>query len=208
MKLNASKTKEIIIYFGKKDIDIPSITIEGETIDRVQCAKLLGVLISNKLDWDEHVAHMNKKASQRLYYLRQLKRSGLNSKHLIQVFITMIRSLLEYSCQVWSTSLRAANREILESVQKRAMKIIEPTLAYKEALKKHDLQTLESRRDTLCRRFFKDIMSQKDHKLHCLLPTPRPSKYELRREKQYPLPNVCTKRYKNSLINSGLFNCQ
>lgn len=80
MKLNASKTKEIVIYFGRAEINIPRISIDGETIERVNCAKLLGVNLSESLIWDIHVESMHNKASKRLYYLRQLKRAGLNPK--------------------------------------------------------------------------------------------------------------------------------
>jgi len=208
MKLNASKTNELLIYFGKSDNQVPSIIMEGEAINRVHSAKLLGVNISDKLDWDVHVASINSKASKRLFYLRQLKRSGLCVKDLVTVFLSMIRPVSEYACQVWSTSLTQANIDLLESIQKRALKIISPALTYKEALDLHQLPTLVERRTALCRELFKAIMTDSEHRLHCLLPPPRESRYSLREHKQYPLPRINTKRFKNSFINWGLFNCQ
>jgi hypothetical protein len=41
----------------------------------------------------------------------------------------------------------------LESVQKRALKIIFPHISYYEALQSSKIKTLECRRDELCRRF-------------------------------------------------------
>lgn len=208
MKLNASKTKELLIHFGKNNIEIPNIVMEGETVERVHCAKLLGVLLSDRLTWDDHVATIINKASKRLYYLRQLKRSGLSAKELIKVYLTMIRPITEYACQVWSNSLTHANNEQIESIQKRALKIISPSLTYKDAMDMHQLPRLQDRRDNLCRKMFNTIMMNSDNRLHGLLPAPKESKYNLRETKRFPLPRTKTNRFKNSFINWGLYKCQ
>ena len=41
ISLNTNKTKELLVYFGREDLDIPRITINGDVIERVSCAKLL-----------------------------------------------------------------------------------------------------------------------------------------------------------------------
>ena len=58
MSLNTGKPKELMIYFGRVDLDIPRITTNGEVIERVYCAKL----------------------SRRLHLLNELKRTGLSSR--------------------------------------------------------------------------------------------------------------------------------
>ena len=42
ISLNTNKTKELLVYFGREDLDIPRITINCDVIERVSCAKLLG----------------------------------------------------------------------------------------------------------------------------------------------------------------------
>ena len=42
MSLNSSKTKELLVYFGRESLDIPRITINCDVNKRVSCAKLLG----------------------------------------------------------------------------------------------------------------------------------------------------------------------
>jgi len=39
-------------------------------------------------------------------------------------YISVVRPILEYACPVWHTGLTAAQSDTLESVQKRAMRII------------------------------------------------------------------------------------
>lgn len=70
--INTSKTKKLMISFGKKQ-DIPCLIMEGEEIESVNETKLLGVIISDNLNWDAHVKYLVEKASIRLFYLRELK---------------------------------------------------------------------------------------------------------------------------------------
>ena len=69
---------------------------------------------------------MVKKAKQRLYFLKQLKRAGLPSNHLFHYYITVIRpvGLLEYCVPVWHYTLTKAQTEQIEAVQKRAIHIV------------------------------------------------------------------------------------
>ena len=69
----------------------------------VSGAKLLGIIIQDDLKWDCHVEHITKKTSKRLYYIRELKRAGLPSDELVRIYISLVRSVLEYACQVWFT---------------------------------------------------------------------------------------------------------
>ncbi len=46
MRLNASKIKEMLVYFGKKPINIAPVAINGIGVARVKSAKLVGMTIS------------------------------------------------------------------------------------------------------------------------------------------------------------------
>jgi hypothetical protein len=63
-------------------------------------------------------------------------------KTLIVVYITVIRPILEYSCQVWHFNIQYFLSEDIERIQKRALKIIVPFSSYGEALKITGLTTL------------------------------------------------------------------
>jgi len=51
MHINEKKTKEILIHFGTKtDINlVPSISVNGKTIERVNNFKILEIVISSDL---------------------------------------------------------------------------------------------------------------------------------------------------------------
>ena len=127
MSLNASKTKELLVYYGREELDIPRITINGDVIERVSCAKLLGCHIMSNQSWEDHIANLVSKASRRLHLLRELKRAGLSTKDLLTCYFSIVRSTTEYACQVWSTSLTNEQSHAVETIQRRAMQIISPT---------------------------------------------------------------------------------
>ena len=86
LQLNTSKTKEMIVDFRKKKIPVEPLTINGAVIDTVDCFKFLGTTISNTLGWDANVEVTAKKAQQRLFFSRQLKKFGLRREILIQFY--------------------------------------------------------------------------------------------------------------------------
>ena len=98
--------------------------------------KVLGVTLQNNLKWDLHINEIVGKASKRLHILPILKRGGVPPCDLLRVFSLLIRSILEYCCPVWHSSLpvRIHLSDKREKVQKRALRIIYPVLRYPEAL--------------------------------------------------------------------------
>ena len=124
MALNYDKTKELRICFKKSTPDIALLTIDGRPIQQVKSTPLLGVTLSEDLKWQSHIDEITTKASQRLYFIILLKRAGINPHHLTNIYTSIVRSVLEYACQVWHTSLTKRQTRQIEYIQKRAMRII------------------------------------------------------------------------------------
>ena len=130
------------------------LTVGGSVIERVVTYKLLGVYISEDLSWNVHIEHIVKKANKRLYTLRALKKSGLTIKQLVQVYCSIVRSVLEYACSVWAALPKYLD-DAVESVQKRALRIFLPNCHYDEALIQYDITALSQRREEACINFIK-----------------------------------------------------
>jgi len=64
------------------------------------------------------------KAASRLHFLKQLKCSGAGRDDLLCFYGTVICPVLEYACPVWHSSLGVAKTKALESLQRRALRII------------------------------------------------------------------------------------
>ena len=113
--------------------------VVGSTImiQRVKSYKLLGVFIDDDLKWSTHVDYIYKKACERLYSPRLLRRAGVSTTGMLKVYLSVIRPILEYAVLVWQ-SICEMQTEKLESIQKRALRVIFPTAeTYKDALTKH-----------------------------------------------------------------------
>ena len=203
MNINPTKTKEMLITFAKNKPDVPNITIAP--IERVQTCTLLGIDLNDQLSWDNHVEKIYKKASSRLHFVSQLKRTRMSSEDMVRVFVAIVRPLVEYACQLWHAGLTESQVTMIESVQVRALNLAYPMLSYEEALVTTGLPTLQTRRKQLCESLFADA-EDKDHRLHQALPPPRKTTYSTRNPRKYPLPNVKTERYKDSFIPYCLFN--
>ena len=74
MVLNTRKCKEILICFWKKKPNFQQLTVNNYPVEHVNSAKLLGVMLSSDLKWNEHVAYIVKKSSRRLH-VASLKKS-------------------------------------------------------------------------------------------------------------------------------------
>ena len=97
MIVNGRKTKEIL--FGSILKDLPLFaTLKGTPVERV-FFKLLGVHVANDSKWMQHVDAISSVLS-RLYFLKQLKRSGAGPEDLQFFYFTAIRPVLEYTCPV------------------------------------------------------------------------------------------------------------
>ena len=69
VQLNSEKCKELRISFVKDEPQLASIVVDGNELQRVSSAKLLGLTITGNFTWNEHIGDVIKKASKCLYVL-------------------------------------------------------------------------------------------------------------------------------------------
>ena len=107
------------------------------------------LVIQSNLKWNEHIDLIISKASKRLHILRDVRRDGVPPKDLLLTYFALIRSVLEYCCVVWHHAIPLYLSEEVERVQKRAFRIILPSVHYKDALRTLDCLALAERRTNL-----------------------------------------------------------
>ena len=134
MRLNASKTKELLVYFGRKTLDVPQVVINEVPVERVHSAKLLGVTLTDDLSWGEHISKIYTKCSQRVYFLRLLARAGAPPTDIVKIYMSIIRPVLEYACQVWHAAITKEQEKLIENIQQRALRVAFPDLDYSSAM--------------------------------------------------------------------------
>ena len=92
LSVNLSKWKEIV--FRRPSVKLDILPDPLADVERVSCAKLLGVFIDYRLKFTEHVDYVIKISNQRLYLLQQLRKQGLCDKCLDVVFCAIILSII------------------------------------------------------------------------------------------------------------------
>ena len=157
LSLNVSKTKELIVDFRKQERVHPSISINGTAVERVSSFKFLGVHISEDLTWAVHISQVVKKAHQRLYFLRRLRRFGLNPSILKTFYTCTVESILTGSITTWYGNCTVRERKSLQRVVRTAQSITGVQLP--------NLLDLYTSR---CLRKSRRIMKDPSHPSHCL----------------------------------------
>ena len=83
----------------------PELNMDGVVLEVVKEIKLLGVVITNDLKWQQNILNITNKAYKILYILKRLKQMGGSNTVLINVCTKEVRSVIEYASIVWNSSL-------------------------------------------------------------------------------------------------------
>ena len=129
MKSNNDKCHLIILNNENNIIKIGDEEISGST-----SVKLLGITIDNKLNFNEHVRKLCKKANQKLHALARIA-NYLESGKLRIIMKTFIESQFNYCPLTWMFHSRTLNNRI-NKLHERALRIVyrNPNLSFQELL--------------------------------------------------------------------------
>ncbi len=122
--LNTLKTVEMIVDFRRNPPALPPLTLMNSTVTAVESFRFLGTTISQDLKWDNYIESIVKKAQQRLYFLRQLRKFNLPQELLKQFYSAIIESVLCTSITVWLSSATKSDLRRLRRVVRTAERII------------------------------------------------------------------------------------
>ena len=123
LQLNTTKTKEMVVDLRRNKSTMNAVVVDSHAIERVTSFKFLGATISATLTWEAHCDALLKKAQQRLYFLRQLKRFGLRREILSQFYRSTIESILTFCLCVWFRGAPKQLRNRMQRVVKTAVRI-------------------------------------------------------------------------------------
>ena len=123
LSLNVQKTHFMIFNHNKQRyIDIDSIKIGHENIQRVGHAKFLGIWVDDELEWDKHIEHVSKKIASGTYAINSSKRI-LSIPNLKLLYFSLVHSHLSYGTLIWGSAYKYKLHR-LEIKQKQCMRNI------------------------------------------------------------------------------------
>eukprot|EP00061_Rhincodon_typus_P009056 g32232.t1 len=125
---NISETKELIINFRKKEGQHTPIYVNGTEVERVKRVKFLRVTITDDLSWTPHVNVTVKKAQQRFFFLRPLRKFGMCISYLANFYRFTFESVLSRCISAWYSNCSAQNSNKLQKVVCTAQIITEANL--------------------------------------------------------------------------------
>ena len=166
MQINFKKT-QFMVFNPCNNFDFePFFEMNGQQIELVNIAKLLGVIVRSDLKWSSNTENITCKGFKRIWTVRRLKALGASKKRLVDVYIKQVRSVLEIAVPVWHPGITVNESRDIERVQKSALQVIlgPRYINYKNALFKCGLKTLKQRRSELCERFAKKAAKHVKHR--------------------------------------------
>ncbi len=93
-------------------------------MERVNSFKFLGVHITEDLTWSAHTDAVLKKAHQRLFFLRRLRKFGMSPSTLRSFYTCTVECILTGCITAWFGNSTAGNRKALQRVVRTARHIV------------------------------------------------------------------------------------
>uniref|UniRef100_A0AAV2MQA3 Alkylated DNA repair protein AlkB homologue 8 N-terminal domain-containing protein n=1 Tax=Knipowitschia caucasica TaxID=637954 RepID=A0AAV2MQA3_KNICA len=143
LELNAQKTVEMIVDFRKSTVPPAPPSVMDSPITSVESFRFLGTTITQDLKWEPTISSLIKKAQQRMYFLRQLRKAKLPAQMLVQFYTAIIESILTSSVTVWFAGATVRDKQRLQRIVRSAEEVIGRSLPSLQDLRvaKWPLQT-------------------------------------------------------------------
>ena len=151
MKVNSKKTQVLCIHVNKTNIISSYINTNEGQIESTDKLKILGFKFGSEPNAILHVTGLIHKFNIKLWTLRFLRKSGMDSENLLKVYRTILLPSIEYCSEIYDSLIPEYLSAKLEQMQKRAMKIVFGwTVDYSALVEDGTIETLKSRRTRAC----------------------------------------------------------
>lgn len=192
--LNLNKTN--IMIFNEKSLCLKNqISINTVTINVINEAKILGLIVDSKLKFEQHISKLNKKLNSACYTIRCLL-GVISFKSLRSVYYGYFHSLMTYAIQFWGN---IGTTQSIFRTQKRCLRImlkLDPRASCRDYFKQHKILTM------ICCYIHKVLLMVHKNKKN-ILSTKKSNNYDLRKDLLRPnFPN--STKYINSPFYKGL----
>ena len=122
LTLNVEKSAYMVFHRTCVDVGQIRVSIDHQTLNRVEQFKFLGVILDNKLKWKLHIEYVRNKISKicgLLYRIRQ----QLDTKSLLTIYNSLIYTSLVYGVIFWGGACPNFLKQLV-IIQKRALRTI------------------------------------------------------------------------------------
>ena len=200
LQMNPDKCKLLITNHDKGT----SIIIDNEVIECSKSVKLLGITISNKLDFREHVTKLCKKVSSQLPALARISNYMCQDK--LRTFMkSFIASQFSYCPLIWMFHSRSVNSYI-NRLHERGLVYKDSQLTFEGLLRKDQSFSIHHRNlqklATEMYKIYNDLSPNSPNLVKSIFPQ-RAMHYNLRNEKPFEPTNVSTVFHGTETLSYG-----
>ncbi|XP_077957584.1 uncharacterized protein LOC144406222 [Gasterosteus aculeatus] len=114
----------MVVDFRRNRAPPSPITLCDSPVTIVDSFRFLGSIITQDLKWELNISSITKKAQQRLFFLRQLKKLNLPKTMMVHFYTAIIESILCSSITVWYAAATAKDKGRLQRVIRSAERVI------------------------------------------------------------------------------------
>lgn len=163
LSLNIAKCK-VMTFHRSRSVITFDYNLSGLSIQRVNQVEDLGILFVPSLHFGPHIDIMTSKAFRVLGFIKRHTVNFSSPKCLLVLYNSLVRSVLEYGCVVWSPYTAADIRRI-DRVQNYFMNFVgfclnipHPKHDYRPIIQALKLNYLQTRRDNLGNNFIRGLI--------------------------------------------------
>ena len=131
LALNYDKFQLIVIGKGKRTFPNIKLEIQGHTIHENTNCKMMGLILNNKLNWNDHIQNLKPQLRKTLMILKRPK-NRVSDEDLRKLAIGIFFSKLQYGMTVYGCAKLNANDRLtrntlcLQIITNKMMRIIKP----------------------------------------------------------------------------------
>ena len=123
LSINVSKTKYMLFKTKNKRGTVSgNIYFGGSVIEQVQSIKFLGVIINDRLSWNDHVNYIRTKISKGVGIIYKARRL-LNQSACLSLYYAFVHPYMSYCVEVWGSTYACTLSPIV-TLQKRAIRAV------------------------------------------------------------------------------------
>ena len=100
------------------------MNLDGETITSGDSLKIVGFVFGTKPDATQHIKAIEKQFYERMWIVRNLRAAKWHRKDIQRIYEVVIRSAIEYASSVYHPLLTVGQRNRIEALQKKALRVI------------------------------------------------------------------------------------
>ena len=120
------KTTAVMFERSRKCVHEPPIYMGGKKLSYSKSMKYLGLTISKRLVWTDHIDHKFKQCGYLLHKTRNVigREWGLSPDKILWMHTAVIRPRISYAAVVWAHAINSTLEKKLDSIQRRSLTAI------------------------------------------------------------------------------------